>query len=239
MPDAQAALTPLGAAVPATRAQIDRQVALCASTKPEKDRRDQQISACTAAIEFGKFTGQDLAHAFRDRVIGYRMKSDNDHAMQDYDQAIKVTPNDARLFVYRADMYFREHDYDRSIADNTEAIRLDPNNDDAQRSRAKAYAEKGQYDRAIADYSEAIRRQPKYFWLFVGRALVYFKLGQFDDAIADFDAALKLAPNKLDSIVATILYGRGVAKQKKGDNADGNADIAAAKTIDPDIAKIE
>jgi hypothetical protein len=35
---------------------------------------------------------------------------------------------------------------------------------------------------------------------------------------------------------AGSFYGRGLAKQKKGDMASGNADIAAAKTIEDDIA---
>jgi hypothetical protein len=35
------------------------------------------------------------------------------------------------------------------------------------------------------------------------------------------------------------LYLRGVAKQKKGDTAGGTADIAAAKRIDPNAARIE
>jgi hypothetical protein len=35
------------------------------------------------------------------------------------------------------------------------------------------------------------------------------------------------------------LYLRGVAKQRKGDNAGGTADIAAAKRIDPNVAEME
>jgi hypothetical protein len=35
---------------------------------------------------------------------------------------------------------------------------------------------------------------------------------------------------------AVALYGRGMAKQLKGDKAGANADIAAAKQINPDIA---
>jgi acyl-CoA reductase-like NAD-dependent aldehyde dehydrogenase len=53
----------------------------------------------------------------------------------------------------------------------------------------------------------------------------------FDDAIADYDAALKL-----NSQLEEALYGRGLAKLKKGDRDGGNADIAAAKAIRADIA---
>ena len=57
------------------------------------------------------------------------------------------------------------------------------------------------------------------------------KLGRFDEAIADYDSALKLAPQ-----LASSLYGRGAAKLKKGDTDGGNADIAAAKAIQADVA---
>lgn len=46
------------------------------------------------------------------------------------------------------------------------------------------------------------------------------------EAIAQYDVALKLNPK-----LAGALYGRGVAKQRKGDAAGGSADLAAAKAI--------
>ena len=49
---------------------------------------------------------------------------------------------------------------------------------------------------------------------------------QYDRSIADYDAGLPLNPdNKAD-----YLYGRGLAKLKKGDTG-GAADVAAAKTL--------
>ena len=51
-----------------------------------------------------------------------------------------------------------------------------------------------------------------------------------DAAVADFGAALKLQPKD-----AWSLYGRGVAEQRKGDRAEGDADIAAAVALDPKL----
>jgi hypothetical protein len=56
-------------------------------------------------------------------------------------------------------------------------------------------------------------------------------MGQLDDAIKDYDAALKADPK-----IAESLYGRGIAKVRKGDAAGGNGDIAAAKALNPGIA---
>lgn len=51
-------------------------------------------------------------------------------------------------------------------------------------------------------------------------------MGQFDSAIDDYDSALRSDPK-----LASALYGRGVAKLKKGNKTGSDADISAAKTI--------
>ncbi len=60
--------------------------------------------------------------------------------------------------------------------------------------------------------------------------LIYLELGELDAAVGDYDAALELEPK-----LPTSLYGRSLAKQKKGDNVGGNNDIAAAKKSRPDV----
>jgi hypothetical protein len=55
-------------------------------------------------------------------------------------------------------------------------------------------------------------------------------MGQWDSAIDDYSSALRFDPK-----LASSLYGRGLAKLKKGETADGNADIAEAKAIEANI----
>ncbi|MEZ0220814.1 MAG: hypothetical protein ACAH22_11015, partial [Tardiphaga sp.] len=64
------------------------------------------------------------------------------------------------------------------------------------------------------------------------RGLVNLKNGQSKNAIADFDAALKINPQLTSS-----LYGRGLAKHRLGQTAEGDLDITNAKAMDPDIVK--
>jgi tetratricopeptide (TPR) repeat protein len=45
------------------------------------------------------------------------------------------------------------------------------------------------------------------------------KMGQFDTAIDDYNSALRFEPK-----LASALYGRGLAKLKKGDNVGSDAD---------------
>jgi tetratricopeptide (TPR) repeat protein len=65
------------------------------------------------------------------------------------------------------------------------------------------------------------------------RGLVRLKQGRFDEAIADYDMGLKIHAKD-----AILLYGRGVARRRKGDTAGGDADIAAAKAAKADIADL-
>jgi len=49
-------------------------------------------------------------------------------------------------------------------------------------------------------------------------------------AIDDYNEALRIDPK-----LASSLYGRGLAKLKKGDATGANADIAAARAIEANI----
>ncbi len=57
-------------------------------------------------------------------------------------------------------------------------------------------------------------------------------MGEWDSAIDDYSSALQLDPT-----LASSLYGRGLAKLKKGDITGGNADVAAATRIDSKIVE--
>jgi tetratricopeptide (TPR) repeat protein len=76
-----------------------------------------------------------------------------------------------------------------------------------------------------------LRIRPDYVNALDSRAFAYLKANQLDSAIADYDEALRLEPRKIAS-----LYGRGMAKRKKGEIAEGDADIAMARTLKPDVA---
>jgi tetratricopeptide (TPR) repeat protein len=57
-------------------------------------------------------------------------------------------------------------------------------------------------------------------------------LNNYAKAIADYSEALALDPEDADA----LLY-RGLDKIRLGDKAGGDADIAAAKRIDPNIGR--
>jgi tetratricopeptide (TPR) repeat protein len=70
-----------------------------------------------------------------------------------------------------------------------------------------------------------------YVAAFYNRALTYVDKGDYGRALADIGVVLQFNPKS-----ALALYARGWMLLKKGDTEAGDADIAAAKAIDPNIA---
>jgi len=140
-----------------------------------------------------------------------------------------------RAFAYisRGSAWRDKGDVDRAIADYSEAIRLDPKNAAYLNERCWARAIAGrELPLAVTDCTEALRIAPNDANIIDSRGFVYLRLSRLDDAVADYDEALRRNPKQAGS-----LYGRGLAKLRKGDVAGGEADIAAAKAIQVDIAE--
>jgi tetratricopeptide (TPR) repeat protein len=86
-------------------------------------------------------------------------------------------------------------------------------------------------DAALHDCSEAVRNDSGNANALAVRATLKLRPERWDEAIADYDAALRLEPRD-----PTCLYGRGVAKQRKGEREAAANDLAAAKRYGFDIA---
>jgi tetratricopeptide (TPR) repeat protein len=190
---------------------------------------DQVNIGCTAIIQTGKWRGKELAVAYNSRGNAYKLKSDLDRtngnlerAIADYDDAIRLDPNDPLFYYTRAVAYDAKGDRDHAIADYTEAIRLNPKYAGAYANRSNAYQAKGDFDRAIADDNEAIRLDPKGLFPYLIRGAAYYAKGDLDRAIADYSEVIRFNPNYAAGSGAYV--GRGKAYQARGDLDNAIAD---------------
>jgi Tfp pilus assembly protein PilF len=102
---------------------------------------------------------------------------------------------------------------------------------DAYVSRAVAYVQKSNTAAALADLNTAIGGKPDLQRAYWHRGTIYLNAGDNGKAIADLMAI------QLDPKDAKALYARGLAKRKNGDATGSDADMAAAKALDPDVEK--
>jgi tetratricopeptide (TPR) repeat protein len=186
------------------------------------------IAGCTALIQSGWTSTENTTNAYSRRGVAYAKMGAYDLAIQDFDQAIELRPNEAALFRNRGGTYDYMGEHDRAMQDFDQAIKLDPNDYKSWGARGLSQIYVDQPKEALADCNEAVRLAPPRHPLGLNcRGFAYLKMKQLDSAIAEFDAAQKIAPKS-----AVAFYGRGLAKRLKGDAAGGNADIATALTID-------
>jgi lipoprotein NlpI len=190
------------------------------------------ISACSHIIDSNGGTMHKRAVAFTNRAAAYLNTGENDRAIADASDAIRLDPKIATAYNNRAAAYKNKGDNDRAIADANEAIQLDPKYAVAYRNRAAAYVQKGDNERAIADYSEAIRFNPKMAVTYVNRAAAYLNTGDNDRAVADANEAIRLDPK-----IAVAYSNRAAAYLNMGDNDRAIADANEAIRLDPKNSK--
>ena len=122
--------------------------------------RDISISGCTAIIQSGKETPENLTNALLNRGDAYGQEGQYDRAIEDFDQAVRLSPNNATAFLARGAGYASSGQQDRAILDYDQAIRLNPNYAEAFYNRGVAFRAKGQSARAAADFAKARQLNP-------------------------------------------------------------------------------
>src|SRR5262252_5904386 len=182
----------VGAQRPTQKAWF-RNIELCNGV--DRTSPDIQIGGCTALFESGKGTPQTLVIAYNNRGNAYSARREYDHAVQDYDQSIKLNPNYVQAFNNRGVAYLKKGDYDRAMEDFDESIKLNPNYANAFANRAQTYLNMGQWDSAINDYNEALRFNPKLASSLYGRGVAKLKTGDTTGGNADIAAARAIDAN--------------------------------------------
>ena len=100
--------------------------------------------------------------AYNWRGMIRRELGDLDHAIADYDEALRIEPSHSFAFNNRGSLRLSQKDYDRAIADFDAAIRNNPGHALAHNNRGMARQAKKMYEEALADYDRAAEISPQY-----------------------------------------------------------------------------
>src|SRR5215468_9743415 len=103
---------------------------------------DIQIGSCTALIQSSRESVHNRAGAYTTRGNAWYAKDDNNGAIADYNDAIRLDPRLAMAYYNRGNTYAANGDRDRAIVDFSEVIRLDPKYAVAYYNRGNTYVAK-------------------------------------------------------------------------------------------------
>ena len=117
-----------------------------------------------------------------------------DRAIQDFDQAIKLDPNNAPAFGNRCLARATVNRLQKAVVDCNEALRLRLG-DDAFSIRGLVYLKLKKLELALTDYDAALQANPKNAFSLYGRGIAKRLSGDEAGAIADIAAAEQISPD--------------------------------------------
>lgn len=232
------------AASPPTPAELDEMLAT--TVKSEREAR-----AITPASLYGQPPGPGLERP--------------DEAPDEFDQAIRLNPGDARAWAKRGDARREKGDYERALEDYDIATGLDPENPFTLIWRSDALRCLKRFDEALADATHAVDLEPGNSESLKMRVLVYRDMGRYEEALADEDRVIRLDPAatwylagralthhdlgnyqksladynraiELNPAEAWMLVGRGELLLDMGRQAEARADFVRAVELEPSYA---
>jgi tetratricopeptide (TPR) repeat protein len=135
-----------------------------------------------------------LARIYSNRGIAYRELNEREKALEDFNRAIELDPDDARAYGNRGITQRVLKRDEQALADLNRALSLDDTMDWVHVARGEVYRHLGEYQRALEDFNRAITIDPDYAAAYAGRGRVYYKLKQYEQAARDLEHGLELDP---------------------------------------------
>ncbi|QNP29178.1 tetratricopeptide repeat protein [Cylindrospermopsis curvispora] len=167
------------------------------------------------------------------RGAARRELGDYKGAIDDYTQAIEISPELASVYYERGGARRELGDYKGAIDDYTQAIKIEPESAFlAYYERGGARRELGDYKGAIDDYTQAIEISPEFASAYYDRGGVRRKLRDYKGAIDDYTQTIKIEPES----AFLAYYERGGARRELGDYKGAIDDYTQAIEISPEFA---
>jgi tetratricopeptide (TPR) repeat protein len=189
-----------------------------------------RLRACSEIIASPAYGAADKALAYRNRGNARADAGANAQAVADFDQAIRLRPDDASGYAGRARARLALRDAAGAIDDYSEALRMTPGTAALLVGRGHARFVRGDHVAAIADFTEALRLNPNSPSTLNRRGLAYRRSGDLARAIDDYTAAIALNP-----VYALAYNNRGYVYEAQGRKDDAIADFQAALLLDPSL----
>lgn len=144
---------------------------------------------------------------------------------------IERHPDDAALYVQRAELHQAGDRWEAMKADLDRALAIDPRNAWALALRGLAAGVAQDYPRALADLDASVAIEPRSAFALGLRGNILMHLGRFDEAVDAFTRSIAEKP------LPQVFFDRGFVHEIKGDLQRAIADYTDASRLDPDLVE--
>jgi tetratricopeptide (TPR) repeat protein len=175
-------------------------------------------------------TRQTVDDAARESQLGRHryIRGDFQRAIAHFTAALKLDPDNPRLYAERGDAFRLNCEYERAIADLTAALQIEPKSLAALVSRAIAWQCSGSHNHAVEDASVALDLDPNNAAAYRIRAAAHTELNSEGLALADLTRVIDLSPGDDEAY-----YQRGLIHGKNGDVHTALGDFDKVLLLNP------
>lgn len=152
--------------------------------------------------------------------------ADFQNALSNLDEAIKLLPREAGLYINRAYARYKLDDFDGALADYEAAISNDPLNPVAYFNRGILRMEIMDNDRALSDFSQVLQLDPNDYRALYNRAMIYASKHDYHRSIADISRVIDAFPD-----FPAAVYSRFTIYDAMGDKKNAMRDYDDAIAI--------
>jgi tetratricopeptide (TPR) repeat protein len=137
---------------------------------------------------------------------GYQRMQSGDYkgALEDYNEVVRLEPNDAENYLNRGLVKERLRDLSGALADYSHALKLDEKNPKAWVCRGNVVSKLGNWKEAVEDYGVAIILDNSYALAYFNRGIAYQNTGNAAAACADLKAAQKLGVKESEKVIPKV-----------------------------------
>jgi len=161
------------------------------------DSSIDQIRQLDQLIEKNK----DFPMAYAQRAYQYYIDGNYTAAIEDYNSAIRLDPNNSEYFLERGMLYEKIDQTDNAIRDFKTALKYDINNFQIWYNLGNAYFRIEDYNLSIEYYSEAIEINPQMPELYYNRSITFYNLKEVEKACQDMKKAHSLGIQKAENFI--------------------------------------
>jgi len=209
--------------------KLQNDVMTCFSNPVNMATLQPLIDACTHLVENKEVADPQLVNAYNQRGWLQR-QSQPDHALADYDSALRLQPNWPAALTNRAYIYLTRNRNDDAMNGLNKAIDLFPPAQSAYARylRGYDYFRQKKYDLAMEDLNESIKHAPNSADAYLTRGEVEQAEQQWDAALRDFDQFSRLASRS-----GRGLIGKALVLESTGHIPEALSALDAAIAIEP------